>query len=143
MLMPDPSAETAEDLSPKMAAEDGHLEAKRALGKSAPADLLAQAIEEHGSEDPQVLLDWLKEYGYELTPSAESEGMALDGEEALLDEDAEEGTDAMFDEEAEVALGDEEDEGEEEDPMSPDGGIMNMRKNAASRAFAKHYGGQS
>ena len=65
--------------------------------------------------------------------------MALDGEEALLDEDAEEGADAMFDEEAEMALGDEEDEGEEEDPMSPDGGIMN----AASRAFAKHYGGQS
>tara|TARA_R110000751_G_scaffold183155_3_gene289936 strand:- start:59 stop:451 length:393 start_codon:yes stop_codon:yes gene_type:complete len=127
MLMPASEPEEIEEIEEEMPPEDDLLEG----AGDDPVSLLAQAIAEHGPDDAGKLIEWLQEYGYELTPSAEPEGFALGGEEDL-DAAPEGGSEELLED-----LGEEEPLEEEFDPGES---LMDSRRSAASRAFSKHYG---
>tara|TARA_R100000008_G_scaffold61212_1_gene38600 strand:- start:28 stop:450 length:423 start_codon:yes stop_codon:yes gene_type:complete len=85
-----------------------------------PADALGAAIEEHGADDPAKLVEWLQEYGYELTSGPAEVAIGVG-----------------------VGLPEEGDDGGEMAEMG--GGILSietMRNGAAERAFDKFKKGE-
>ena len=147
MLMITASPVDASDKQKKEAEELEEGPMGEAAEDNSPEGLLAQAIEEHGSEDAGTLIEWLREYGYELQPT--EEGPAEGAEEEMLEEEPPAGgmMDALGEAEA-IEEGDDEDDaseddmemGEEEEEFSPGGSLADARRSAASRAFKQHYG---
>ena len=119
---------------------------------SSPEGLLAQAIEEHGPGDAGKLVEWLREYGYELTPTGEDAlGDDAEAETELFEEEEAPADDMLgaLDEAEAVEEGDDIDDADDnmEDGMEEEGGEFNpggsladARRSAASRAFKQHYG---
>ena len=65
---------------------------------SDPVAALAQAITEHGADDPAKLIEWLKDYGFELVPiggEAISIGIGVGMDD--MDEEMPEMPDSPFD----------------------------------------------
>ena len=136
MLMPAEAPEETEE--PLFEEEVPEMDA----GGDDPAELLAQALAEHGPDDPGRIIEWLQEYGYELTPSDGAPDMGPDMEEPDFgDEGLALGGEELPDGGNEAIL-ESMDEGPEEGPPEPGESMADSRKSAASRAFGKHYGGQ-
>lgn len=145
MLMITASPVDASDKQKKEAEELEEGPMGEAAEDNSPEGLLAQAIEEHGSDDAGTLIEWLREYGYELQPT--EEGPAEGAEEEMLEEEppADGMMDALGEAEA-IEEGDDEDDASEDDmemeeeEFSPGGSLADARRSAASRAFKQHYG---